>query len=213
MMEKIRSLMPGILAVVAACLLISANSAAGADLALPDGGDRITAPWKPENSRSGTPVKWNKVNDKPFDQIAEITVKEVPVQPYHRQLILPVTESIQQSDVLHLRLWARTVGETKLGKISVVVEEDREPWEKILQDRAFRLHPQWRQLDIPFVAGRACAPGASAVKIRLGFKKQQLQIAGVALHNFGKGQATPDSLPHTEVTYPGRSENAPWRIL
>lgn len=177
--------------------------------ALPEGGRIITQSWQP-NVTGGAPVQWRKVDDKPFTQAAEVAVKE-PQAGNRQQLKVPVTDHIEAGDVLHLRFWGRSVKGTRHARVGVVVGPAGVSGEPLMRDRSIWLNEWWWRFDAAFRARNDLPAGDAAVTLNVGSRPQTLQIGGLALRNYGSDRVKVSDLPRRNLTYPGRSEDAPWR--
>jgi endo-1,4-beta-xylanase len=71
--------------------------------------------------------------------------------------------------------------------------------------------PEWKTIEIPFVAVNDMPTGVASVCMSFGALSQKVEIANLQLLNFGK-KATLAEMPATKFTYQGRENNAAWRV-
>lgn len=178
--------------------------------ALPEGGQIITKSWAPGAPRAAE-VQWRQVDNKPFKHAAEVVVKKPGQNDAQNRITVPVTRDIEAGDVLHLRFWGRSVRGSRHARVGVIVGPTGETSEPLLRDRSVWLNEWWWRFDAAFRAKRAIKADKAAVTLQTGYRKQKLQIGGLALRNYGPEGVKVSDLPGRDLTYPGRSQDAPWR--
>src|SRR5690606_10782767 len=78
-----------------------------------------------------------------------------------------------------------------------VFERGSEPYTKSVT-YSLRLTPEWRKVQVRFVAGESYAPGEAQAIFRLGYEPETIQIGGVSLENF-QDKVSIARLPTTEA--------------
>ena len=148
----------------------------------------------------------------PFSRIAELCVEDIRINPWDQAVRLNSSIPVQKGDALLLIMWMNNVDSTaKTHAITHVFETTESPFEKSLYLDSV-IKPGWRQWLIPFEAETNYAAGHSRYQLNLGHMKGDLQIAGVAIINFGVRYQVKDlPLSTHHLEYDGREDSATWR--
>ena len=150
--------------------------------------------------------------DEPFTAVIELLVERQRINPWDNIVRFNTTIPVHKGDALLLVVWMNNIDST-VQKLPMthVFEAVESPFTKSLYLDG-EIKPGWRQWLLPFEAESDYPAGQARYQINLGHAKGRLQIAGVALLNFGAQYTTaelPMSTHHLE--YDGREDNAPWR--
>lgn len=133
--------------------------------------------------------------------------------PRNAQLIASVPVAVAAGDTLWIRFLMRaTASEQESGEGHVqVVFERSDNFEKYLQYSA-STGKAWKEIMVPFSAKAALDAGEARLGLRLGYQRQDLEIAGLEIRNYGPSVAAEDlPLSKQEFNYEGMKEDAPWR--
>ena len=194
--------------------LAPADAAEGS---LPEGGRALMPPWDAQAGdlieREGMAAREAVgVEGQAFDAATRVVVRGEMEKPHYVQLKFPLTAAIEQGDAILVRLHARTqstTDESGDGTIGVVVERNSERYEKVIES-AYYIGSDWTRIDVPAQPSMDLARGEGQLNLRLGYREQTLDIAGVEVINFGPS-ADVTSLPRMALTYRGQAADAPWR--
>ena len=122
------------------------------------------------------------------------------------------TQSIAQGHTLLLVVWVRGVSSQMAnGYVTHVVEMASSPYTKSLYlDQA--PDTEWQQWMIPMQAATTMSAYAGHYQMNMGFQGQTVEIAGLAILNFGTKYSTAQ-LPRSSyhLSYVGRAPDAAWR--
>jgi endo-1,4-beta-xylanase len=152
------------------------------------------------------------VSGQPFSETIRTKALGTTKNPWDVQLRTSNVTAIEKGDVLlaHLRFRTEFVPvESGEGMTEVVFELGRDPWTKSAT-LGIQAGSEWKEFLVPFVAEENYAPGDGQFALRMGYPEQSVEIADISLQNFGK-QLTLADMPKTQLTYPGREPEAPWR--
>ena len=164
------------------------------------------------NEASKTSVDVVPVEGQSFDRAWRVVVKEKLKGDYSAQLLAKFDVAPKKGDVVLMTLWARmidTADESGDGRLSLVLEQDKDPFNKVFS-APFGVRREWQRFDVPAVVLEDFSKTGAHAAIRVGAYAQTLEIGGVELRTF-PGKTDVAGLPRTKVTYAGRDENAPWR--
>ena len=176
--------------------LLTSNGILGAGLQAPD------ATYA---ARSVVPVA-----GQPFSQAVRVATKKTPAYNYNIQLNLKTIAPVAKDDVLHAVFWLRRVAPADGdGLTEFVFEQASSPYTQSVVRTQIEGGGQWTKFNVAFKAVAAYAAGAAQVNLRLGYPPQTVELGGLTLTNYAKTRALA-SLPD-DITYPGRSPEAPWR--
>ncbi len=119
---------------------------------------------------------------------------------------------IKKGDILLARMAMRGVyakQESGEAMLNFAVTDARPNGERsVIVDLS--IGPDWKTIDIPFIAASDILPNNGKITIGLGALAQKVEIAGIAVLNFGN-KASLAQLPATRFTYEGREKDAKWR--
>ncbi len=122
----------------------------------------------------------------------------------------PLTTAIKKGDVLLATFRARCEKSmTGEAAVQFAFERAGEPYNKSAFVR-FGVREHWTVFHVPFTADDDYAPGQAHATFHLGFNGQALDLADLTVVNYRNTQ-TVAGLPRTDIDYPGRDADAPWR--
>jgi O-glycosyl hydrolase len=107
------------------------------------------------------------------------------------QLTMPIAVPVTQGDVLLASFWLR--GATAAGTpahVELLFERTVDPWTKsVTRGATGAKNPQeWRRILVPFTAAETYRPGDAMVSLRFAFGPQTVEIAGLAVEDYGKSR-------------------------
>jgi len=149
----------------------------------------------------------------PFTQVRELSAAAAMTNPWDSAVRFNIREPITKGDSLLLVIWVRGVSAADgEGYLTHIFEQTTSPYDKSLSlDQTPA--KEWQQWMIPFQAGLTLASNQGRYQINLGYQAQKIEIAGLAILNFGTAYTVaqlPKSRFHLE--YEGHSPDAPWRV-
>ena len=153
------------------------------------------------------------VEGMPFDRAIQGETLVELAQTWDAQFSITAGEPINKDDVLLAVFWARGIESSdETGEVysEFIFEQNSDPWTKSAS-HAFVVVGEWRQFFVPFESVDDYETGQAAVKFRLGYKPQIIQIGGLELLNY-KDILTLGDMPRTSITYTGMEADAPWRV-
>ena len=119
---------------------------------------------------------------------------------------------IKKGDVVLARANIRAVyakQESGDAVVNFFTQQANAPFERnILLE--LNIGPEWRMIDIPFVAISDMPVGEASIGFTYGALAQKVEITNLQLLNFGQ-KATLAQMPATKLTYAGRESGAAWR--
>ncbi len=120
--------------------------------------------------------------------------------------------AVKKGDILLARFAIRSIyakQESGEAVIYFFVQQAKEPNNKsIIVD--ISAGPEWKTVDIPFIAANDMDKGEAAICFSFGALAQKVEIADIQVLNF-ENRTTLAFLPVTKFSYQGREENAAWR--
>ncbi len=129
------------------------------------------------------------------------------------QLVASVPVGAQSGDTLWVRFLMRTTAseqESGEGRVQVVFEKSSN-FEKYVQYSA-STGKAWKEIMVPFAAKATLGAGDARLCLRLGYQRQDLEIAGLEIRDYGPSVAVADlPISKQEFNYDGMKEDAPWR--
>lgn len=147
-----------------------------------------------------------------FDSALQVQTLRKPANRWDIQLSAETIGPIARNDLLYAVFHLRRVAGSDPDLTAVtelVVERNGVPYTKS-QERAGTLSAAtWTRFAVPFLAAEDYAAGDTAVRFRLGFDPQTLEIGGVSLLNYQKSISRDRLL--TVWPYAGEEPDAPWR--
>lgn len=147
-------------------------------------------------------------------RLLRVEVKKKPASEYEIQYTLPIDQPLKQGDVIWAAVEARmlrTADESGQGILSLLVEQKKEPFDKLIQRRA-SIGTQWQQLSVPVRLTKDYPAGTMQFILRVGGTVQTLEIRQPQILRFAEPQNVKiESLPQTRLTYGGREADAAWR--
>jgi endo-1,4-beta-xylanase len=168
--------------------------------------------FKLQGNRSHARSETISVTGQSFEQALRLRTEMKPATRYAVQLSAPNSEPVNRGDVLLASFFIRAVeslNESGEAFTEVVFEKGGPPHTKSLESSVL-IGSGWQKIHLPFRAEESYGAGEARLHFRLGFDPQVIDLAAVALVNFGPDMNLHD-LPRTRVTYSGREADAPWR--
>ena len=147
-----------------------------------------------------------------FTQTRELSVNAATTNPWDAAVRFNIRQAITQGDSLLLVVWVRGISAADgEGYFTHIFEQTANPYDKSLS-LAHTPSKEWQQWMIPFQASLTLSAGQGRYQMNLGFQAQKIEIAGLALLNFGTAY-TIAQLPKSRyhLDYAGHSPDAPWR--
>jgi GH35 family endo-1,4-beta-xylanase len=188
--------------------LSAAELPAGTSLLAPD----LAAVRLGGKSAADARVKTMDITGQPFQQALRVETLKRPPYPWNITLASPTTGVIRKGDVLLASVVARRINsrqETGEALVELIVEENSDEHHKLLE-LATSVGPEWTPIRAPLVADKDYPAGAAQLSLRFGYPPQTIEVAAIALTNFGATMTAKD-LPRTTAHYAGWATNAPWR--
>jgi GH35 family endo-1,4-beta-xylanase len=164
------------------------------------------------------PAEVVTVSGQPFRQALRLRTLAMTTTPYDVQLHAVSTSPVHVGDVLFARFYLRSPeskAETGTGNTEMAIEQGGPEYRNLVV-MGGSAGPEWREFSIRFVAtkdnigGLIIPTGKANILFRLGYGPQTIEIGGVEILNFGN-KARLEDLPPSNISYPGREPDAPWR--
>ena len=201
-------------------ILIAATSVCAADQQMPAGGTRVI------EAEFLSPQKLNfnssraELGSKSFLQSAtadgassiKVDITGQPQNTWDISVHQKSSAKVNKNDALVASFWLR--GKAKSGQAGAVTEFVFEragaPYTKSVQYLIETpIDGSWQQYWVAFKSVEDYDVGGSTLTFQLGYIKQEIEIAKIEILNFG--QRSLEGLPHTPLSYVGRSAEAQWR--
>ena len=149
------------------------------------------------------------VSGQPFTKKAAFTTPSVDGAPWTRGMGTGIDLAIDAGDAVVLVAWMR--GADEEAAAAMYFEEAGDDYSKEVGG-VFPVSTEWKRYVFPYISQNSYAPGGGQIAFHVGYQTQTLEIAGLALLNFGDGIALAD-LPdeRNNDTYEGIEDDAPWR--
>ena len=150
----------------------------------------------------------------PFAEILELKTTARRPNSWDNVVRFPTTQAVKKGDALLAVIWMNSIeSDVQYNTLTHKFELANDPWTQSLHQSG-NIRSGWRQWLLPFEASVDYPAGASGSRYQLdmGYMKGTVQIAGVAIINFGKAykkERLPFSTHHMD--YDGREDGAPWR--
>ncbi|RPI00961.1 MAG: T9SS C-terminal target domain-containing protein [Calditrichaeota bacterium] len=148
----------------------------------------------------------------PFTEILELKTSARKSNSWDNAARFATTQPVKKGDVLLLVIWMNSIeSDDRYNSVVHKFELATTPYTQSLYQSG-SIKPGWRQWLLPFQASVDYPAAGSRYQIDMGYMKGTIQIAGVAVINFGtkyKLSQLPISKHHME--YDGREADAPWR--
>jgi len=150
-----------------------------------------------------------------FDTALHVTALHRAPNEYNIQYTLALPSiTLKSGDVVWIAVWARMLrssDESGQGMLSIVLEQDDEPFSKLLQHRV-SVGTRWQEFAFPARVHTDYAAGSLQLALQVGGAVQTLEIGGVQFVRFDDAASIQlDDLPQTRITYGGRASDAAWR--
>jgi endo-1,4-beta-xylanase len=162
--------------------------------------------------RSKADAKIVNVTGQSFVKAWHVEVREKVGSDYNLQFVCKLAEPFNAGDVVWLTAHARMLeskDESGEGRLGFVLEQSIDPYDKAFVS-TFGVGREWQRFDVPAVVNRKLGDNGAQLAVRVGAYEQTLEIGGVELRKLPPGTDI-KTLPRTQVTYPGRASDAPWR--
>jgi hypothetical protein len=170
----------------------AAAETAAPDVDLPDGVELVSSSGIDSFEVQGTDAskveaKGVPVAAQPFERAVQAKVKEAAASEWAVQLQAKTAAAVEKGDVMLATFYARVVGEQEEGggETSFVFERSGAPYTKSTT-YPVRLTPEWRKIQVRFLAAESYPPGGAQMIFRLGYEPEAIEIGGVSVQNFGK---------------------------
>lgn len=177
--------------------------ASKAEVALPDGTELVLSTGIDSFEVQGTDVakveaKPVAVDGQPFPRAVQAKIKDTPASEWAVQLQAKTAAPVEKGDAMLATFYARVVEEQEQGggETQFVFERAGAPYTKSIT-YSVRLTPEWRKIQVRFLAAESYPPGGAQMIFRLGYEPETIEIGGVSVQNFGKKIAL-TLLPSTE---------------
>ena len=128
----------------------------------------------------------------------------VAATPWSTQLSAVVPPALAQGQWLRYRLWARSASS---NRIELIHELSAAPNTKSLS-YLMKLTPEWKEYAIPYPSAQYNA-AVTSLRIRVGYDTGVVELAGLALEDFGTGPASPPAVNFS--AFGGQDANDDWR--
>lgn len=154
------------------------------------------------------------VSGMPFAQVVQGQTLVPCERIWDAQFSINTAQAVSAGDVLLAEFWAKGVqssGEAGEVYSEFIFERNGSPWTKSVS-YPIVVVDQWKRFFVPFKCVEDYSAGQAAIRFRLGYDPQTIQIGGLQLLNYRKRMDIAD-LPRTSVTYAGMEADAPWRAL
>jgi hypothetical protein len=181
----------------------AAEAAAPSEVALPDGTELVLTAGIDSFEVQGTDAakveaKPVTVEGQPFPRAVQAKVKEAAASEWAVQLQARTAAAVEKGDVMLATFYARVVEEQEEGggETQFVFERAGAPYTKSTS-YSVRLTPEWRKIQVRFLAAESYPPGGAQMIFRLGYEPETIEVGGVSVQNFGKKIALA-MLPTTE---------------
>lgn len=151
--------------------------------------------------------------DLPFTKILELKTSSRKNNAWDSAVRFNTSNDIHKDDVLLLVVWLNsTESDEDVNHITHIFELTSSPYTKSL-NLGGDIKEGWRQWMLPFKAEMDYTAGAGRYQINMGHMAGTIQVAGIAVINFGDKYAVED-LPKTNfhLDYRGREQGAQWRL-
>ena len=157
----------------------------------------------------GTGKSVSDVTGQPFTKKAEFTTASIDANVWSRGMGIAINSPINAGDAVVMVAWLR--GQDAEAVTAFYFEEAGDDYSKEVGG-AFPVSTEWKRYIFPFVAQNSYAPGGGQAVFHVGYQTQTLEVAGLAMFNFGQGISL-DQLPdqRNNDTYDGIEADAPWR--
>lgn len=147
-----------------------------------------------------------------FDHAWRVDTLADAILPWNVELRARVSRAVRTGQVGMIRFFARaseTSDETGSGRMMLMMQTPGNR-DKGSYEGDFPLTREWQEILVPFVWLHDYASGEATIAMRLGFKRQSVEVGGITAIHYGRSQALA-SLPRTRFSYAGREPGAPWR--
>ena len=147
-----------------------------------------------------------------FSKSLQVQVTAQPQNTWDASISTQTTEAVKKDDALLVGFWARGKPLEGIGGgvAEVVFELNGAPYTKSVQYLVETPSDgSWQHYWVRFRSLEDYAPGGATVTFQTGYLKEEFELAGLEVWNFGDAEF--ESLPHTPLTYAGRELDADWR--
>ncbi len=154
--------------------------------------------------------------NEPFTEVLELKTTARRPNSWDNAVRFPAVQPVKKGDVLLLIIWMNSIESDTDDRINNVTHKFELAYSPYTQSLVLNgnVKPGWRQWLLPFEATVDYPAGASGSRyqIDMGYMKGTIQIAGIALINYGRSYRK-DQLPTSthHMDYAGREEDAAWR--
>jgi len=157
-------------------------------------------------------VTREEVSDKDFNLVINLNIPEMGANPWDAGYFNESVDTVKEGDKVLIVVWLRTASTDFAAPGSINLFAERPV--VYVQEVLLRINPtnEWQQYLVPFEASGVFNPKDMRVGFHLSLQKQVIEMAGLAVINYGQSVELSD-LPkqlHNE-NYAGIEDDAPWR--
>ena len=157
-------------------------------------------------------VQTSPVTGEVFTRSMRLNITQRGQNPWDYFIGFPTVQGLTPGDKALLIVWVRGIDADRgSGLVNANFEMNSNPYTKSLFTGMIP-SDEWQQWLIPFEASISHPAGQAQLIFHLGIMAQEVEMAGVAILNYGQAYAL-DELPATnqEQNYAGREPGAAWR--
>ena len=150
------------------------------------------------------------VEKQPFNRAVELKVADGVDKYWGTSLSYDLREPITKGDTL-LATFSLRCTESPTGECQVQFDfgENIGPYAKSVRQVVYA-PDGWKSFHIPFTASKDYPAGGSRLGLRMGFRRQSIQVGGLRLERYDSDVSLAE-LPRSRQTYAGMESDAPWR--
>jgi len=174
------------------------------------GGFHLIGPAAPRAAMRIIPV-----DGQPFTRAVQADITEPDATWWHVMFQALNTRPVRKGDALLACFWVRGrvphMGGSE-AEMDVFVKSAVAPYPEFTTIH-LTANDHWQRFFLPAIAPQDCAPGEFQLGASVGYQRQQVEIGGASVLDFGPGVRRAD-LPRPafqRFTYVGRAPDAPWR--
>ena len=151
------------------------------------------------------------VEGQPFSRAVQLSVANGIENYWGTSLSYDLEKPITKGETL-LATFSLRCAESTTGECQVQFDfgENNEPYAKSVRQVVYA-PDNWKTIQIPFTASKDYPAGSSRLGMRMGFRRQSVQVGGLRLEQYGADIALSE-LPRSKQTYQGMELDAPWRV-
>jgi hypothetical protein len=187
----------------AASTTAAASPAASPGTPLPPGtsllGPTGIDAFQPQGEVAKVDVRNISVEGQPFPRAIHAEIKQASGSEWTVQVQAKTAVAIDKGDVVLASFYVRSVKAQESGtaETQFVFERAGDPYTKSVS-YSLKITPEWRKVQVRFVAAEAYPAGSAQMIFRLGYEPEIIEIGGVTVDSYGKKVAI-SALPTTEL--------------